>query len=193
MDLDQFLTEHFPDRLKAKNPIDPELFKLIPLFHEAFDEDYWPILTKLSDSSGNAYIEHKICKSKETIIKQGQYDVAIFWLLKGRADVIISRKDHDLLLAKKYDQIGSCFGENAIIDPRERTAFVYAGKEEGCEVLGINWSITKICYELKASFNELLLKTINLKLIEAYTQLNKAHQSIETLKNVNKKLLSDNY
>lgn len=193
MDLTQFLTENLPDRLKAESAIDPELFKLIPLFDEAFDETLWPILTKLSDSSGIAYIEHKIYKSKETIIKQGHHDMKIFWLLKGRADVIISRKGRNLLLAKKYEQVGSCFGENAIIDPRERTAFVYAGKEEGCEVLEIDWSITEICFELKANFNELLLKTINLKLIEAYSQLNKAFQSIEILKNVNKKLLSENY
>lgn len=193
MDLTQFLTENLPDRLKAESAINPELFKLIPLFDEAFDETLWPILTKLSDSSGIAYIEHKIYKSKETIIKQGHHDMKIFWLLKGRADVIISRKGRNLLLAKKYEQVGSCFGENAIIDPRERTAFVYAGKEEGCEVLEIDWSITEICFELKANFNELLLKTINLKLIEAYSQLNKAFQSIEILKNVNKKLLSENY
>ena len=193
MDLARFLTENLPDRLRAESAIDPELFKLIPLFDEAFDETCWPVLTKLSDSSGIAFIEHKIYKSKETIIKQGQHDMKIFWLLKGRADVIISRKGHDLLLAKKYEKTGSCFGENAIIDPRERTAFVYAGKDEGCEVLEIDWSITQICFELRANFNELLLKTINLKLIEAYSQLNKAYRSVEILKNVNKKLLSENY
>lgn len=193
MDLTAYLTENLPDRLKAESPIDPELFKLIPLFDEVFDKNSWSVITKLSGSSGIAYIEHKTYKSKETIIKQGQLDMKIFWLLKGRADVIISREGRDLLLAKKYEQVGACFGENAIIDPRERTAFVYAGKEEGCEVLEIDWSITEVCYELKANFNELLLKTINLKLIDTYSQLNKAIQSIEVLKNVNKKLLSENF
>ena len=193
MDLAQFLTERFPGRLNVEKPIDPELFKLIPFFNETFDENCLPLLTKLSNSSGIAYIERKIYKPKDTVIKQGQHDMTIFWLLKGRTDVIISRKGHNLLLAKKYDEVGSCFGENAIIDPRERTAFVYAGKNEGCEVLKIDWSITEVCFELKANFNEILLKTINLKLIDTYNQLNKAHQSVEIMKNVNKKLLSENY
>lgn len=172
MDLAQFLTNNYPDRLEAEDPIDADVFKLIPFFNEVFEESFWPLLTELSDNLGNAYIKYKIFKPADMIIKKGQYDMVIFWLLKGRSDVIIKRKGHDLLLAKKYDKIGSCFGENAIIDPRERTAFVYSGKSEGCEVLAIDWSITEICFELKAKFNELLLKTVNLKLIENYAHTN---------------------
>ncbi len=91
------------------------------------------------------------------------------------------------MLAKKYDKVGGCFGENAIIDPKERTAFVYSGKGEGCEVLEINWSIAEMCFELKAKFNELLLKTINSKLMEAYGHMNKLHQTVESLKSYGKK------
>lgn len=178
--LAEFLKQNFASRLKAKNPINPKVFKYIPYFSEVFDEEVWPLLAQLSGSSGIAHIEHKVLKPGAKIIGKGEFDMMVFWLLKGKVEVVGMINNRPTVF-KRYDKLGHCFGELAIIDEGARTADVVASRDEGATILEVDWSITDICRELTAKFTHLLLKTINRKLIDSYDSTKNAYAALQIL------------
>ncbi len=179
--LAEFLKTQKRDRLAAKNPIKPELFKFIPFFDEVFEKELWPILANLSGSDGIAHIECKECKPGQVIIKKGEFDMMVFWLLKGTLEVV-SEIEGISTVINRYDETGFCFGELSIVEGCERTADVNVDGNKGATIIEIDWSITAICHELESRFNLLLMKTINRKLMKNFSTCNRTYAALKIIK-----------
>ena len=180
-DLEEKLKSHIEGKTPAKNPVNPDVFKFIPFFEEVFPKNLWPYLTKLGGNSGIPHIEVKIIPPKQPIIKEGEFDMMVFWLLKGSAVVKSDVGGKDTIV-KRYDRVGHCFGEMAIIGEEARTANVTACTDKGATIMEVDWSITEIDKELERDFNRLLLKTVNSKLMDSYNTTKMAYQALVKVK-----------
>lgn len=178
------LKEYLEQFATAKNPIDHKLLQFIPFFEEVFDRDIWSTLARLSGKSGIALIEKKVVKPGELIIKKGAFDMMVYWLLKGRAE-IVALIDKKSTVVKKLKETGQCFGELAVLSECERNADVVVSRgSDPVIVLEIDWSITNICRELDAKFSKLMLKTITRKLNESYSVVKTACSAIKRVNQV---------
>ncbi len=163
--LKDFIKEN--KELNAEKPVDHNLLEKIPFFTEVFSDDreLWEIITKLAGSTGIAHIEDKSFKPGEKIVKTGSLDQMVFWVIEGMAEVVVPEGAKKRVI--KNFKVGECFGELTIIKGQPRTADVTAGKD-GARVLEFDWGITERCFELKALFTELLLKTVADKLQDTF-------------------------
>ncbi len=180
--LKELLAEHLETYTIAKNPINPEIFGEIPFFNELFPKDVWPLLVKMGGNDGIAYIELKKIAPRTRIIQKGVFDMMVYWLIDGEADVMATIGKRKTIV-KKYNEQGHCFGEMAIIDENERTADVYTCSDKGATILEIDWSITGRVAELEKRFNKLLLKTVSKKLQDSYALTKKAYLALINMKN----------
>lgn len=186
--LKDFLKEK--KKLNAEKPIDHNLLEKVPFFSEVFSDDreLWEMITKLAGSTGIAHIEDKNLKPGENIVKAGSLDQMIFWVIEGVAEVV-SAEDAKKRVIKHFKE-GECFGELTIIKGQPRTADVTAGKD-GARVLEFDWAITERCFELKALFTELLLKTVADKLQDTFGLPGKIiHKAAKFLKERDEKIKS---
>ncbi|MDH5542061.1 MAG: cyclic nucleotide-binding domain-containing protein [Nitrospinota bacterium] len=188
--LEDKLKEYLEGRTKAKNPVNPEVFKFIPFFEEVFPKNLWPLLVNLCGNDGIPYIELKEIPPKQAIIKKGEFDMMVFWLLKGHT-VVKGTVAGKQTVIKRYDRVGHCFGEMAIIDESERTADVTACAERGATILEVDWSITMVNEGLERSFNKLLLKTVNAKLSDSYNTIKKSYLALMKLREASEKQTKD--
>ena len=163
--LKEYLKENH--KLNAEKPIDHNLLEKIPFFEEVFshDRELWEMITKLAGSAGTAHIEDKRFKPGEKIVKAGSLDQMVFWVIEGIAEVVVTEGAKKRIV--KNFKVGECFGELTIIKGQPRTADVTTGKD-GARVLEFDWAITEQCFELKALFIELLLKTVADKLQDTF-------------------------
>lgn len=161
MPLKKYLKEN--DKLNAENPIDHRLLGEIPFFKEVFSEDVelWEMISKLAGASGIAHIEDKQFKPGQKIIGKESIDQMVFWVISGEAEAI-SEQSGKQRVVKRFKK-GDCFGEITIIKGQPRTSDVIAGKE-GVRVVELDWALADRCFELKALFAELMLKTVADKL-----------------------------
>ena len=188
--LEEKLKEYLAGRTKAKNPVNSDIFKFIPFFEEVFPKTLWPLLVNLCGNDGIPYIELKEIPPKQTIIKKGEFDMMVFWLLKGHT-VVKGAVAGKQTIVKRYDKVGHCFGEMAIIDESERTADVTACAERGATILEIDWSITMVNEGLERGFNKLLLKTVNAKLSDSYNTIKKSYLALLKLKEASERQTKD--
>lgn len=180
-ELEEKLKTYIEGRTPAKNPVNPDVFKFIPFFEEVFPKNLWPYLAKLAGNSGIPHIEVKVIPPKQTIIKEGEFDMMVFWLLKGAA-VVKGDVGGKNTIVKRYDRVGHCFGEMAIIGEEARTANVSACTDKGATIMEVDWSITEIDKTLERDFNRLLLKTVNSKLMDSYNTTKMAYRALVKVK-----------
>ena len=154
-------------QLNADNPIDYRLLEEIPFFEEVFSDDreLWEIIARISGNTGIAHIEDKKYRPGEKIVHEESLDQMVFWVVSGLAEAV--REEFGKRRVVRQFKKGDCFGELTIIKAQPRTADVVAGKE-GVRVLEVDWALADRCFELKALFTELLLKTIANKLEDSF-------------------------
>jgi hypothetical protein len=182
-ELEEKLKSYIEGRAPVKSPVNPDVFKFIPFFEEVFAKNLWPYLAKLAGNSGIPHIEVKIIPPKQPIIKEGEFDMMVYWLLKGAA-VVKGDVGGKNTIVKRYDRVGHCFGEMAIIGEEARTASVTACTDNGATIMEVDWSITEIDKELERNFNRLLLKTVNSKLMDSYNTTKLAYRALVKVKHV---------
>ncbi len=73
----------------AKFPVAVSVLREVPFFTEVFsdDEEILKKISQLADSNKKAYIRYKTFKPKEIIVRQGDVESTVFWLLKGAAQI----------------------------------------------------------------------------------------------------------
>ena len=151
---------------KAKSPVDVNLFKAIPYVSSVFpDEQLLKILVRLAGSDGIAHIEHKRFEAGKKLITKGQFDQMIFWVLKGKVQVISEIKGQSKVIHEARK--GECVGELGVLRGAIRTADVVVAKG-GVDVLELDWAITDKNATLGKSFFHLIALHLADKLDNAY-------------------------
>ncbi|MBF0275503.1 MAG: cyclic nucleotide-binding domain-containing protein [Nitrospinae bacterium] len=169
--------------LNAKNPIDHKILMGLPAFDEVFKEVELELLVKIAGQSGIALIEYKKFKEGQKLIEKGNYDQMLYWVVKGKAEVLkyIEKQDKPKVVYSFKE--GECLGES-VISGEERKSDIVAGKE-GVEVVEIDFSIIDVCYELGTRLYQLIALTLCLKLNNSYVQemnlINKASQKLKEM------------
>ena len=179
--------KHSNKKQVAKFPVSISVLRQVPFFTEVFSESE-EILKRLSQLAGpdkKAYIRYKTFKEKEIIVRQGEIENTVFWLLKGEARV---RSGNRILARIKPI---TCFGEQTIAYSKERTATVEVLEGKVAEVVEIDWSITEQDHQLQDRFFELLLKNTTNKLKTDYTVSSKMWQGARDLYSASKKRVQE--
>lgn len=176
---------------RAKDPIDPELLKLIPHFTTIFpDRRLWPVIVKLSGFDGIAHFEKKEIKAGEKLIVEGRFDQMIYWILKGSAQVVIRVKGQSKVIHNT--QAGECIGELGVLREAIRKADVVVG-DGGAVVLELDWAITEKDSELGKYFYHLIALNLADKLDKAYDrQLHIISNSLKILHDKTTQLIERN-
>jgi signal-transduction protein with cAMP-binding, CBS, and nucleotidyltransferase domain len=166
--LNDYLRTNFKDRLRAKDPVNLEVFLHLPHFPDVFgnDERLFQALSTLSSPDGAAYLKLRVLKPGEMVIKKGEYGNCIYWLIEGQMEVVKILGGKPVIVAR-YKDVGQCFGELSTINNTPRTADVRA-TNSGATLLEVNWSITSVCRELDANFHKFLSKAACEKLDDSY-------------------------
>ncbi len=159
----------------AKFPVATSVLRQIPFFCEIFseNEEVLKALSQLVDLNKVAYIRYKTFESKEIIVRQGDIENTVYWLLKGSAKI---RSGNRILAQIKPV---TCFGELTVAASQGRTATVEA--DESAEVVEIDWSITQRDSGLRDRFLELLFISTADKLKTVYTVSDKMWQGARNL------------
>ena len=148
----------------AKFPVAVSVLQQVPFFTEVFsdNEDLLKKISQLANSEKEAYIRYKTFKSKEIIVRQGDVENTVYWLLKGEA--LIRSGNRVLAHIKPI----TCFGELTVTESMGRTATVETPEGKDAEVVEIDWNISQQDHELGDRFLELLLKSTTDKLKSNY-------------------------
>ena len=148
----------------AKFPVAVSVLQQVPFFTEVFSDnvDLLKKISQLANSEKEAYIRYKTFKSKEIIVRQGDVENTVYWLLKGEA--LIRSGNRVLANIKPI----TCFGELTVAESMGRTATVETPEGKDAEVVEIDWNISQQDHELGDRFLELLLKSTTDKLKSNY-------------------------
>lgn len=148
----------------AKFPVAVSVLRQVPFFTEVFsdNEEMLKKISQLANSDNEAYIRYKTFKAKEIIVRQGDVESTVYWLLNGEA--LIRSGNRTLAHIKPI----TCFGELTVAESMGRTATVEAPEGKGAEVVEIDWNISQRDPELGDRFLELLLKSTTDKLKSNY-------------------------
>ncbi len=176
---------------KAKAPIDVNLFKTIPYVSSVFpDEGLLKIIVRLSGSDGIAHIEHKRFEPGQKLISKGQFDQMIYWVLKGKVQIINVIKGQPKVIHEAVK--GECVGELGVLRGAIRTADVIVPKG-GADVLELDWAITDKNAALGKSFFHLIALHLADKLDNAYgKQIKIIANSIKILHDKTSQLIERN-
>jgi len=150
----------------AADFIDWRMLAAIPYFAEVFpDERLWPILVRLADEDDAAYIAERRVGPGRHLIKRGDRDRMIYWLLEGRARILIdiAGRPKEIHTAGK----GECIGELGVLRREPRTADVVAGPQ-GARVLVFNWLLADRYPEVGGRLYSLVARHLADKLENAY-------------------------
>jgi len=186
MSLKEFLKKN--GGVNAASPIDYNLLEKVPFFEEVFsgDRGLWKLITQLAGATGIAHLEDKNLRPGQKIVHSGSLDQMVFWVIAGVAEVVAEAGGKKRVV--KVFKEGECFGELTIIKAQPRTADVIAGKN-GARILEFDWAVAERCFELKALFTELLMKTIAEKLQDSFGMPGKIiDQASRFLKNRDEKI-----
>lgn len=125
----------------------------------------------------------------EIIIKEGDQDPWLYFLLKGK--VVIKKEGFDIV---EIDKRGEIFGEMRIIDSLSRSASVYAAGKTVC--MGVDTSAQEkldsdeqkldfllLLYRIFAEYMSIRLRITNDQFVKTSADLKAARKTIEELKN----------
>jgi len=128
-------------------------------------------------------------KDGEIIIKEGDRDPWLYFLLKGK--IVIKKKGFDIVT---IDNRGEIFGEMRIIDSLSRSASIYASGKTVC--MGVDTSAQEkldsdeqkldfllLLYRIFAEYMSIRLRLSNELFVKTSAELSDAKKTIEELKN----------
>ena len=150
----------------AADFIDWRLLAAIPYFTDVFpDERLWPLLVRLADQEDKPYIQERRIDPDKVLIRRGEEDRMIHWILEGRARILIdiAGTPKEIHTAGK----GECVGELGVLRREPRTADVLAGRH-GLRVLAFDWRIADRHPEVGGRLYSLVARHLADKLECAY-------------------------